>query len=237
MSRLKPHTEQIAADLAQRHGFSRDAVRHMIRTVDAGWGGMAAFDHPEFGGPGQWMQGGMIMLSEPFNHSLRARVDALCSEIAGVYAADGPLTERSPQAGAPAWPEYLGTPTATGSQGDLHYAWFADQHRLALMRHGQLQIFDTGDHRITGVAQQQGHSHGNIQFTSQNGTIDLASLTPIDNPTTKTDEPSTGPSSSSNRRGGDDIIAAIERLGELRERGLLTEDEFKAKKTELLSRL
>lgn len=236
MTRLRSHTEQVASDLAHRHGFSMDAVRHMIYAVDAGWGGMAAFDHPEFGGPGQWMQGGMIMLSEPLNHSLRARVDALCNEIADIHQADGPLSDDSPQPGAP-WPEYLGTPNASGSQGYLHYAWFANQRRLALMRHGQLQLLDTGDHRISGVSQQQSHGHDNIQFTSQYGTIDLASLTPVDDSTTKVDEDGTGSPSSLSRPAGDDILAAIERLGELRERGLLTEDEFNAKKTELLSRL
>lgn len=34
-----------------------------------------------------------------------------------------------------------------------------------------------------------------------------------------------------------DILAAIERLGELQARGILTDAEFSAKKTELLSRL
>ncbi len=236
MSRLKPHTEQIAEDLARQHGFSIDAVRHMIRAVDAGWGGMASFDHPEFGGPGQWMQGGMVMLGEPFDHSLRAKVDALCNEIAGVYEAEGPLTEHGPRAGAPSWPESLGTPNATGSQGDLHYAWFADTRRLALMRHGRMQIFDTGDHRISGVAQQQGNAHGNVQFTSQNGTIDLASLPPVHDPAASAADHAAAPSSKA-RQAGDDVFAAIERLGELRDRGLLTEEEFGAKKAELLSRL
>ncbi len=237
MSCLKPHTEQIAAELAQRHRFSMEAVQHMIRAVDAGWGGMAAFDHPEFSGSGQWMQGGMILLSGPFNYSLRARIDTLCSEIAAIHKADGPLTDDSPQAGAPAWPEYLGTPNVSGSQDDLHYAWFADQRRLALRRRGQLQVFDTGEHRISGVAQQQSHGHGNIQFTSQYGPIALASLTPVDDTATKTGEGIIGSPSSPKRRASDDILAAIEHLGELRERGLLTEDEFNAKKTELLSRL
>ena len=52
MSRLKSHTEQIAQDLSHQHGFSIEAVRHMIRAIDAGWGRMASFEHPEFGGPG-----------------------------------------------------------------------------------------------------------------------------------------------------------------------------------------
>ena len=36
---------------------------------------------------------------------------------------------------------------------------------------------------------------------------------------------------------GDDVITLIERLGQLKDKGLLSDDEFAAKKTELLSRL
>jgi len=34
-----------------------------------------------------------------------------------------------------------------------------------------------------------------------------------------------------------DVLAQIEKLSELKEKGILTEDEFKAKKDELLARL
>lgn len=37
--------------------------------------------------------------------------------------------------------------------------------------------------------------------------------------------------------GGEDILATIEKLGALLQRGLLTEQEFAAKKAELLARL
>jgi hypothetical protein len=51
-------------------------------------------------------------------------------------------------------------------------------------------------------------------------------------------EPPSPPSASSSpSSSSSDIIAAIERLGQLRERGILTDDEFRTKKAELLSRL
>jgi hypothetical protein len=50
-------------------------------------------------------------------------------------------------------------------------------------------------------------------------------------------EPPSPPSASSSPSSSSDIIAAIERLGQLRERGILTDDEFSNKKAELLSRL
>jgi hypothetical protein len=43
---------------------------------------MAQFRHPEFGGTGQWMRCGMIMIGEMFNNTLKARVEALCNDIA-----------------------------------------------------------------------------------------------------------------------------------------------------------
>jgi hypothetical protein len=41
---------------------------------------MAQVSHSEFGGSGQWMAGGAIMISDMFNHALKARVDAVCNE-------------------------------------------------------------------------------------------------------------------------------------------------------------
>jgi hypothetical protein len=56
-----------------------------------------------------------------------------------------------------------------------------------------------------------------------------------------TEEPTPAPHSLSERvdeaKAGDDAIEQIRRLGELRDAGLITRDEFDAKKAELLSRL
>jgi hypothetical protein len=78
-----------------RTSFSQDAVTAMLLSIMAGRGGMAQFSHPEFGGSGQWMAGGAIMISDMFNNALKARVDALCNELSalvrgepGVVAAD-----------------------------------------------------------------------------------------------------------------------------------------------------
>jgi hypothetical protein len=78
--------QQAVNDIAQRTGFSPDAVMTMLNAVMAGNGGMAQFSHPEFGGSGQWMRGGMTMIGEMFNTSLKWRVVALCDEIAGLVA-------------------------------------------------------------------------------------------------------------------------------------------------------
>jgi hypothetical protein len=56
----------------------------MLISLMAGRGGMAQFKHPEFGGPGQWMSGGAIMISDMFNNVLKARVDGLCKELSAL---------------------------------------------------------------------------------------------------------------------------------------------------------
>jgi hypothetical protein len=85
MRQLTPAGQQAINDLAQRHGFSRDAVLSMLESVING-GGMAQFNHPEFGGSGQWMQGGMIMVSDMFNNVLKGRINGLCQELSGLVA-------------------------------------------------------------------------------------------------------------------------------------------------------
>ena len=86
MRKLTSAGQERIKELAQRHGFSTNAVMSMLDSVMRGNGNMAQFDHPEFGGAGQWMQGGMTMVSDMFNHSLKGRVDALCSELSRLTA-------------------------------------------------------------------------------------------------------------------------------------------------------
>jgi hypothetical protein len=83
---LSPAGRQAVDDIAQRHGFSADAVMSMLDSVIDGNGAMAQFNHPEFAGSGQWMRGGMIMLSDMFNNHLKGRVDGLCSELSSLVA-------------------------------------------------------------------------------------------------------------------------------------------------------
>ncbi|MGR2739260.1 SHOCT domain-containing protein [Billgrantia sp. Q4P2] len=185
MHSLSPQGLAIVDELAERHDFSRDAIAHMVLAVADGGGQMAMFSHPEFGGPGQWMQGGMLMLSDPLNHALNARVDALCHEIGkrvGGMAGGIAGEIAAHQSAWPAaegntawWPAELGTPNATGEQNGLRYAYFAQARRLVVQTGDSTRVYDTLDHRIHGFAQQQG-SQGRFTVTSQHGDVDLASL-------------------------------------------------------------
>lgn len=86
MRQLTPEGQQIINNIAQRTNFSPDAVFSMLQSVINGNGSMAQFSHPEFGGSGQWMRGGMIMLGDMFNNGLKNSVSNLCQELANLIA-------------------------------------------------------------------------------------------------------------------------------------------------------
>jgi hypothetical protein len=86
MDQITQEGLQVAQELGQRHGFSAGAVAHMMQMMLRSRGGMAQFNHPEFGGSGQWMPGGMLMLSDMFNNALKARVDGLCRDVSAALA-------------------------------------------------------------------------------------------------------------------------------------------------------
>ncbi|SON54175.1 hypothetical protein HDIA_0634 [Hartmannibacter diazotrophicus] len=91
MDQLSDEGRRVLGDIAARHGVSLDAVEHLLFAVMAGQGTQAQFNHPDLGGMGQWSQGGMIMVGDMFNNALKARVDALCTELAGVARTAGIL--------------------------------------------------------------------------------------------------------------------------------------------------
>ncbi|MEW4491020.1 SHOCT domain-containing protein [Thalassoglobus sp. JC818] len=276
MNQLTQEGDRIVNDLAQRYGFSPDAVTHMMLAVLNGNGSMAQFNHPEFAGSGQWMRGGMLMLGDMFNHTLKGNVDALCNEISNILSnqpgllqsgsfqsqSQGGTGQQNQASGAPRgasslfvpnpdehwWPKDLGTPNSTGSQNNTSYAYFSNIHRLAVKTGSDVWIYDTLDHQIGGFSQQQSGG-SSITFSSQYGNVDLSSLpvtsrngqpvqvTPVQPNSASTS--TTGTSTSPPRGHADEhgILDAIARLGELKEKGFLTDDEFASKKSELLARL
>ncbi len=72
----------------------------------------------------------------------------------------------------------LGTPSATGTQNNVKYAYFAGPRRLAVQTGDEVWVYDTQDHQIGGFSQQQGGG-ASITFTSQFGTVNLGSLAVI----------------------------------------------------------
>ena len=174
--------ESTIEELAQRHGFSREAVMSMLKSVACGHGTMAQFAHPEFGGSGQWLEGGMTMVSDMFNDVLKGRVAALCRDLSKLVANNPRPAEPvslfvppSPSVSRQWWPADLGTPNSTGVQNNVRYAYFAESRRLAIELHGKMTVYDTLNNQIGSFAQQQSHA-GSLSFRSQHGLVDVSSL-------------------------------------------------------------
>jgi hypothetical protein len=174
--------ERLVARVALRHSISPEAVHTILRALRFGGGSMAQFSHPEFGGMSQWSPG-MTMVGDMFNNSLKSKLDAVCTELAG-YAAETQENDRrrdSEDSGVSYrasqksnwWPAGLGTPTSVGAQNDLKYAVFP--RRLVINEGDRVEIYDTGNHRIFGVAQAQS-SDQTLTFTSQDGLVRVKDL-------------------------------------------------------------
>ncbi|MCD2453242.1 SHOCT domain-containing protein [Methylicorpusculum oleiharenae] len=279
MSQLTPEGWQTINNLAQRYNFSFDAVFSLLQSVINGNGSMAQFSHPEFGGSGQWMRGGMIMLGDMFNNNLKNSVGSLCQELADLVASQPNLLQTGsfqsqsqgnqkqnnfsgvqthqnstgsaesvslfvpppPGSSGNWWPAGLQFPNSTGSQNNVRYAYFATIHRLAIEANGHVTLYDTLDHQIGGFSQQQSVG-GSITFTSQYGLVDVNNLPVIsidNNPV----QPESAPVYTNeavnmqpiNLEG--DIFATLEKLADLKSKGIVTENEYNSKKAELLARL
>src|ERR1700692_2890242 len=77
--------EGLIDSVSIRHSVSADAVRTILRALRSGGGSMAQFSHPDFGGVSHWSPG-MTMVGEMFNNSLKSKLDAVCTELAGYLA-------------------------------------------------------------------------------------------------------------------------------------------------------
>ncbi len=90
-----------------------------------------------------------------------------------------PMKPMAPMTGGEKWwPEDLGQPSTSGSQNGLRYAFFPEKKRLLVEQDGKLTTYDSGNHRIGGVAQQDSETHS-VSFTSQRGPIDLGELSQV----------------------------------------------------------
>ncbi len=192
MNELTEEGSRAVQDLASRYNLSAEAVKTLLLAVNAGGGSMAQFNHPELGGGGQWMRGGMTMVGDMFNRGLQATVANLCSELSSLLAskqvlksaadANGSSPNRNTRGDGNWWPAELGTPSSSGGQNDARYAYFRQARRLVIERGGQQSSYDTLEHQIGGVQQQQGGSSGSLSFTSQLGTFTVDSLPRVSAP-------------------------------------------------------
>lgn len=253
MKSLTNEGQQVIDDIAKKYNLKSQSVEDMANALVKGNGTMAQFNIAELGGSGQWMKGGMTMVGDMFNNSLKSTVDMLCTELAQLISRRVIFEESSQSSGGGnintpggSWPSVFGSPTSSGSQNNFKYAYFAPVRRLVIEEDGRQMIYDTKHHHISGVSQQQG-SGRSYQFTSQDGPVDLSDLTLISEPREQRQETPeiaydvthaySSNANSPDANSHDNIIATIEKISSLYEKGHITEEEFKAKKQELLARL
>jgi hypothetical protein len=84
--------------MVKKHSVSLTAVQVVLAALRNGGGRMARFSHADFGGMSQWSPG-MSMVGDMFNTQLKAKLDALCTDIASHLdaseTADGARSEAS----------------------------------------------------------------------------------------------------------------------------------------------
>jgi hypothetical protein len=151
------------------------------------------------------------------------------------------------------WPAELGTPATTGSREGVTFAFFPARRRLAIKHPGGIAIFDAGNHDIRGFSEDRAEDHS-VMFTSQHGFVSLEELPDVTNEDPADAPHQEGPQPSATLRketvapvvssapspaaaNGGDVLALIERLADLRRKDVITDEEFAAKKAELLGRL
>jgi hypothetical protein len=264
MQKLTQAGDNLVNDLSMRYNLSRDAVIHMMVSVNNGGCSMAQFSCPELGGSGQWMRGGMTMVGDMFNHGLKMTVDNLCEELANglTNLQVFPVIPAGTPGSSQWWPADCGSPFSSGAQNNTRYAVFPG--KLAVELNGQVTVYDTLNHNIGGVSQQQGGDNS-LTFSSQFGTISVNQLPIISgaaipdannsqnnthNNTNFTQAPEPqfvqpetfkqqAPANTSNigTSSTDEVIGLIEKLAKLRDAGALSEQDFDAKKNELLTRI
>ncbi|NHO68562.1 SHOCT domain-containing protein [Aestuariicella hydrocarbonica] len=230
----------------------------MLMAVNNGGGNMAQFNCPELGGSGQWMRGGMTMVGDIFNHGLKMTVNSLCLELANALANNQifPVIPAGTPGGHQWWPSDCGIPFSSGAQNNIRYAVFPG--KLAVELNGQVTVYDTLNHHIGGISQQQG-GDTSLTFTSQFGSVSVNQLPILSGPglpapavhtnfakpavsTPPFNQGATPPAAAmpldrQNLSSSDDIIQLIEKLAKLRDAGAISEQDFTDKKTELLARL
>ena len=161
--------------IAERHGLSAEAVRVLAEALRTGHGS-AQWSHPDLGGMGQWSGGGMLQIGDMFNDALKARVRAVLEELASrPNAGDHPVA-RTPDEW---WPAAFGIPSSRGTQNTMRYACFPDRKRLVIEQDGQITIYDTGAHKLTGFAQAQGLAQ-RLTFNGPDGPVTLDELAVIE---------------------------------------------------------
>lgn len=153
------------------------------------------------------------------------------------------------------WGPSLGHPTSSGAQNGARYAYFARARRLAVEVGGTVTIYGALDHQIGGFSQRQSGdgamscarkyrpvSLASLPVVSINGQAPLQAPAPAPAPGSNPDWTSANnaaPPMTNNAAFAPpaDLLSTLQKLADLHNAGVLTADEFSARKADLLSRL
>ena len=149
-------------EIARRTGLSLPAIESLREALVRGKGMQAQFNHPDLGGMGQWMRGGMVMIGDMFNTALATKVANACSLLA--ERVDVEVTSGK----SCWWPREYGDPSMHASQDRLDYAYFPHRRLVAVRRDGHVSWYEIDD--VEGLSAQGGqiivHTSGGLRTLS-----------------------------------------------------------------------
>lgn len=162
-------------EIASKYQVSEETVRALLEGLKVSGGRQVQFNIRELGGMGQWQSGGMVMVSDMFNHSLKVKVSELCSELAEL--SQTMEEEEKPKMMAET-KSVTSKPSATfkGRQNDSHYAYYANESLLEIEENGKVTKYNTEGYALSGAQQSQSNSLRNLSFTYPGGTVSLKDL-------------------------------------------------------------
>ncbi|AEI50688.1 hypothetical protein [Runella slithyformis] len=165
-------------EIAEKYNVSEQTVRTLLEGLKASGGRQVQFNISELGGMGQW-QGGMVMIGDMFNNSLKAKVAELCSELAplsqsmdeeakgqdaDIAETDRKSVEKRPSA------------SFSGSQNGHQYAYYASENMLEMEQNGQVTRYSTEGYALSGVQQSQDNGGRSLRFSYPGGTVSVNDL-------------------------------------------------------------
>ena len=176
----------VIQSVAQRYLIAEPVVRKLFDQLKVSCATACSFDIPELGGMGHWSPG-HVTGAPGADHSLRMRIDGLCSELAALIqgsetSAPEALTRAAHTAPAsgrvdlPAgeswWPASFGMPAASGERHGMRFAFFPAAKRLLVQQGARIDAHDTRDAQVTGVAEMSGETTS-LMFNTDKGTVKL----------------------------------------------------------------
>ncbi|MBF0313108.1 MAG: hypothetical protein HQK50_00790 [Oligoflexia bacterium] len=172
-----------AKALAKKYAISVQTVNSLYQAIDAGRGSQAQFNLSELGGMGQWSSGGMVMIGDMFNSSLKAKVISLASDLATIYRDGGhgsaisscdscggaqAIASVAPMGGGDS---FMNFPSMSGGQNGLSYEYYPGKAELLVtLRDGQRYLYSTKGMEITGVSQKTDALGSALLLQLNNGT-------------------------------------------------------------------